>query len=301
MDTNLVGMKELYDINIRLNEPLEIGKRKYDINETILSFTRADIAQVQENKIYKTASGGYNNKLLVDWEIDKEVTFALNHGILSPTTWAILSNSKLNNKGYKSVPYKEELDVIEDDDFWFVDLKYEPNNIEGKWGLQGNPDNEPMPMGRREWLPLKPLPPQHERFIFCYDAQTGNRIMNFEICGKRVIFKAEHRKVMVDYTFDYIDTITELDVGNRLFNGSMNLTGKLTTKDYFTGEPKTAILEIPRIKLNSTIMMKLGTYYDEPVVSDFYFIGYPQLGQQDKDQSVFKLTFLNHELTGDYV
>ena len=46
MDTNLVGMKELYDINIRLNEPLEIGKRKYDINETILSFTRADIAQV---------------------------------------------------------------------------------------------------------------------------------------------------------------------------------------------------------------------------------------------------------------
>ena len=104
MDTNLVGMKELYDINIRLNEPLEIGKRKYDINETILSFTRADIAQVQENKIYKTASGGYNNKLLVDWEIDKEVTFALNHGILSPTTWAILSNSKLNNKGYKSVP-----------------------------------------------------------------------------------------------------------------------------------------------------------------------------------------------------
>lgn len=103
--------------------------------------------------------------------------------------------------------------------------------------------------------------------------------MNFEVCGKRVIFKAEHRKVMVDYTFDYIDAITELDVGNRLFNGSMNLTGKLTTKDYFTGEPKTAILEIPRIKLNSTIMMKLGTYYDEPVVSDFYFIGYPQLGQ----------------------
>jgi hypothetical protein len=41
---NLVGMKELYDINIRLNQPLQIGSRKYDINETILSFERADIA-----------------------------------------------------------------------------------------------------------------------------------------------------------------------------------------------------------------------------------------------------------------
>jgi len=34
----------LYDINIRLNSPLELGGRKYDINETILSFERADIA-----------------------------------------------------------------------------------------------------------------------------------------------------------------------------------------------------------------------------------------------------------------
>jgi hypothetical protein len=41
---NLVGIKEMFDINIRLNQPLEIGKRKYDINETILSFDRAEIA-----------------------------------------------------------------------------------------------------------------------------------------------------------------------------------------------------------------------------------------------------------------
>jgi len=43
---NLVGMKELYDINIRISQPIELGGRKYDINETILSFERADIAQV---------------------------------------------------------------------------------------------------------------------------------------------------------------------------------------------------------------------------------------------------------------
>jgi hypothetical protein len=41
---NFSGIKELYDVNIRLNSPLEIGKRKYDINESILSFSTIEIA-----------------------------------------------------------------------------------------------------------------------------------------------------------------------------------------------------------------------------------------------------------------
>lgn len=298
---DFVGMKEMYDINIRLNQPLEIGKRKYDINETILSFEKAEIAQLQENKTHKQARGGYNNNLLIDWETDKEATFAISHGVLSPTSWAILSNSKLKTKDCKSVPYQEQVDVIEDDNCWFTTLKYIPNHVDGKWGIQGNPDNEPMPMGRREWLPLKPLPPQHDRFIFCYDIDTGARIMNFEVRGNQIIFRGDHRKVMVDYTFDYFDDILELGVGNRLFNGFLNLTGKITVKDYFTGEPRTAILEIPRLKMNSGLAMKLGMSYENPVVSDFYFTGYPQEGRAAEQSEICKLTFLRHELTGDYI
>lgn len=296
---NLVGMKELYDINIRLNQPLQIGSRKYDINETILSFERADIAQINESKHHKTAKGGFNNNLLIDWEIDTQATFAITHGILSPTTWAVLSNSKLNESKKKSVPYKESVDVIEDDNCWYCLLKYIPNHIDGQWGLQGNPENEPLPMGRRPWLPLKPLPPSKDKFIFCYDMETGNRIMNFEVCGNKVIFKGDHRRVMVDYTFDYEDRVVELSVGNRLFNGFLNLTAKMTTKDFITGEPRTAILEIPRIKMHSDLSMRLGTSYDDPVVSDFYFIGYPL--ESKIDTQICSITFLNHELTGDYI
>jgi hypothetical protein len=43
MEEQLVGMKEMFDVNIRLNSPIEIGKRKYDINETVLSFDKAEI------------------------------------------------------------------------------------------------------------------------------------------------------------------------------------------------------------------------------------------------------------------
>ena len=47
--------------------------------------------------------------------------------------------------------------------------------------------------------------------------------------------------------------------------------------------------------------MKLGTAYDNPVVSDFYFTGYPQEGQKAELNSILKITFLNDELTGDYM
>jgi len=44
MDENFVGIKELYDVNLRTLKPLEIGGLKYDMNESILSFKRAEIA-----------------------------------------------------------------------------------------------------------------------------------------------------------------------------------------------------------------------------------------------------------------
>lgn len=294
-----MGIKELYDINIRLNEPIKIGNRHYDINETILSFEKAELSQVEEGKRHKQATGGYHNKMLIDWEYDTAVNFSISHGILSPNTWAILSNSKLKNKNYKSVPYKETVDVIEDRDYYYADLKYIPNHIDKKMGLQGNPENETMPMGRKDWLPLKPLPPEKHRFIFCYDVDTGQRILKFSICGNRIYFKAQHRKIMVDYTFDYRDEIVELNVGDILLNSFLNLTGKMTTKDYGTGEPKTAILEIPKIKIYSNLSITLGQSYDNAIVSNFYFTGYAP--DNKYDDKIFNLTFLNHELTGDYV
>ncbi len=294
-----VGMKELYDVNIRLNQPLEVGKRKYDINETILSFKTAEIAQLQESRSLKTARGGFNNNVLLDWEIDKEVSFAITNGILSPLSLAMLSNSKINERQNKSISFQEEVNVIEDDGYWFADLKYIPNHVDGKWGVQGNPDGEQLPMGRKPWILLKPLPPCRDRFIFCYDVETGNRIMNFDIVENRVIFKAEHRRVMVDYTFDYDDGVRELDVGNRLFNGWMSLAGKMTAKDYGNGESRTVLLEIPRLRLSSNLALKLGSGYESAVTSDFYFTGYPEEGRNNG--SVCKITFLETELSGEYL
>jgi hypothetical protein len=59
--------------------------------------------------------GGLHNNPLIFWEIDKEMGFAITHGVLSPTSWALLSNSKINKPKFKSVVYKEIVHTIEDE------------------------------------------------------------------------------------------------------------------------------------------------------------------------------------------
>lgn len=297
MQENFAGIKELYDVSIRLNRPLEIGKRKYNINETILSFKTAEIAQIQEKKRDVQARGGLHNNPLINWEIDKEMGFAITHGVLSPTSWALLSNSQLKEPKFKSVCYREDLKAIEDENYCYIELKYCPNAIDGVWGAQPNPCLESMPMGRRPELMLKPVPPSKTRWIFCYDIETGLPIHDFSIYGNRIFFNHDYREVAVDYTFTYEDKIKVLEVGNRLFNGFLRLDGKMSVKDENSGEVTTAILELPKIVLSSNLSMRLGKNYESSTVSDFYFTGYPE----DGSDTVAKITFLDRELTGDYI
>lgn len=295
---DFVGIKELYDVNIRLLKPLEIGKQKYDMNESILSFKTAEIAQIQEQKRNVQARGGLYNPALINWEIDREISFGITHGVLSPTTFSLLSNSMLKEPKYKSVQYYETIHTIEDGNYLYADLKYIPNAC-GQLGAQPNPCFEPLPMGRREELMLKPLPPSKTKWIFIYDAYTGRRIHDFSIIQNRVFLSVPAREIIIDYTFTYEDKIKVIEVGNRLINGFLKLDGKMSVKDENSGEVTTAILELPKIKLSSSLSLKLGSNYQNSIVSDFYFTGYLEEGQ--KDGTVAKVTFLDKELTGDYI
>lgn len=297
---NFVGMKELYDVNLRLLRPLEIGNKKYDINESILSFSTAEIAQIQENKKTVSAKGGYHNLALINWEVDREMTFAITHGVLSPISYALLSNSKVKEPIYKSVSYNEKVPVTMNQNYLYCDLKFVPNAIP-QLGAQANPNFEPLPMGRRPELLLKPLPPSKTKWIFVYDAQTGRKIHNFQIYQNRIYLQEDANEVVVDYTFSYEDKVRVLEVGNRLLNGFLRLEGKMSIKDEKSGEVTTGILELPKIKLSSSLKMTLGKNYDNSTVSDFYFVGYPDENDRKEEQAVARVSFLSTELTGDYI
>ncbi|MCD8210089.1 MAG: hypothetical protein LUC37_00950 [Prevotella sp.] len=151
-------------------------------------------------------------------------------------------------------------------------------------------------MGKKPYLPLKPLPPRRDKFIFCYDANNGERIFDFMVQGNKIYFFNDHRRVMVDYTFDYDEKIRTLSVGDKLLKGFLHLTGKMTTKDYHTGKTKTAILDMPKVKITTNLSFQLGSSYDKSIVSDFFFTGYPV--NQGK---ICDIVFLDTELTGDYI
>ena len=225
--------------------------------------------------------------------------FAITHGVLSPQSWALLSNSLIKEPKFKSVCYKEELHTIEDQEYCYVETKYCPNGIEPRAGAQPNPNFEPLPMGRREELMLKPLPPSRVKWIFVYDLETGLPIRDFRVYGSKIFFFKHYKRVMVDYTFTYEDKIKVIEVGNRLINGFLRLDGKMSVKDEKSGEVTTAILEMPKIKLSSSLSMRLGKNYEVSTVSDFYFTGYP--GEDRNDEKIATITFLDKELTGDYI
>lgn len=148
---------------------------------------------------------------------------------------------------------------------------------------------------------LKPLPPSKIRWIYCYDCETGLPIQEFSIYGNKIFFKKSYRELMVDYTFTYEDKIKVIEVGNRLFEGFLRLDAKMSFKDEMSGEVSTVLLELPKIKLSSNLSLRLGKNYESSTVSDFYFTGYPSEETRREDQRVAKITFLETELTGDYL
>lgn len=298
----MYGMKEMYDVDLRATAPIEIGGKKYDKNESVLSFSNVKMAQLSETKRTTQARGGYHNQMQIEWEIDKEAHFAITSGVLSPKSWAILSNSQLNKPICRSIPMQEKLQTVFDEHYCWVDLKFCPNAVIGIIGAQPNPCNEPLPMGRRPELMLKPLPPSGIKWIFCYNLETGEKIHDFEIYQNRIFFKSEYKLVGVDYTFDYEDNLMVLEVGKRLTNGFLKLTGKMSLKDADGGQVSTAILELPKVKLSSSLAMRLGSAYDNSTVRDFYLTAYPiEDGGRSENQVVANIIFLDKELTGDYI
>lgn len=299
---NAQGIKEIYDISIRVNTPIKIGDRQYDINETVLYFDRGELAQIQENKNIRQATGGFHDNLLIEWQTDKNAQFQIIHGVLSKMSIAALSNSKIGTPKIKSVSFKETCSVQEIDGKYCIKLKYKPNVTLEKMGLQGNPENKPFPIGHRvSWIPLKPMPPSKDKFIFCYDADTGQKIQKFEIYENIICFKKPHKNILVEYTFNYEDKIIEIDVGNPLFKGFLSISAKTTVKDYITGEPKTAIIEFPKVKLHSSLSLSLGTAAMDTSSGVFNFTSYPEEGRDEKSWSVFNLYFLDTELTEEYL
>jgi hypothetical protein len=127
-----------------------------------------------------------------------------------------------------------------------------------------NQNSEPILINKREILEtnedgLAYL--HHKPFenLFVYDFKTGEKLNDFTIEGNVIRCPRSFQELIVDYSYNYDGSSTLLQIGEALTQGYLSLQGKMRVKDDITGQVKTGILMIPKLKLMSDLSMRLGT------------------------------------------
>lgn len=258
---DVFGTKELYDVSIKTTFPMRIGNRNYEEEETILHFDDIEIASLDPVKSRIAAVGGFDNRPQVIWEQTRQINYTMKKGVLSKTSWAMLTNSQMITEGQQDAPFKINCtEVLESDEHKQVTLKHKPCKL------------------------------------FLYDKSTGAKITDYTISEKIITISAPYKEVIADYKYEYGGNRDVLKIGKRLLEGFLSLEGKIELKDDKDGLEKTAVLIIPKITLVTDLSIRLGTDA-QPFVGSFEMIGFP-VGSRG-DSSVCTITFLEENLRSD--
>lgn len=258
---NNFGMKELYDVSLKTTYSIEMEGRIIEPGETIAIFDKIQLAAFDENRSASSASGGYDNRALVWWEETKEIKLRFSQGVFSKSLLAIMSNAALISNEDKTPIRINSRETIETDGHGLAHTK---RNI------------------------LTPL--------FVYDAKTGAKLTDFTYTGNQLVLPTPYQDVIVDYWFEYTDKSTSLIVGRPLTNGYLSLTGKTRVKDEVTGQVKTGIINIPKLKLMSDLSMRLGDNAT-PIVGQLDAIAIPVGNRGNK--KVMEILFLEDDIDSD--
>jgi hypothetical protein len=93
---------------------------------------------------------------------------------------------------------------------------------------------------------------------FVYKKSTGEKITGIYCTYKTIYTDYPYEDFLVDYFYEYNNGYDVLTVGNPLTNGYLSLEGRTRVKDDATGQVRTGIIKIPKLKLLSNLSMRLG-------------------------------------------
>ena len=259
--TEGIGFKELYQVSLKTTYPIEMGSRSIEAGETVALFDKIQIAVLQEHKNITTARGGYDNRNFIWWEEVKEISLSLSQGVFSKEQLAFLTNAKLiNNEGAEiiNINYREKIESDE------KGILYTKHTIDSP--------------------------------IFVYDYITGEKLSNVTFSGKQIFTGQAYREFWVDYYYKYYNGYDTISFGNPLTNGYLSLEGKTRVKDDITGQVKTGIIRIPKLKLLSNLSMRLGNDA-VPQVGRLDAVAVPTGARGEK--KVMEIIFLNDDIDSD--
>ena len=291
------GHKELYEVVLRAKEPMQFGSRYIETQEPVLYFNNVNMSLLTEQDRPVFARGGWGNMPRVIWEERSEVQFQMIEGVMSSVGMSILLGANVLSR--------------EEEQPLYIHMK------EGPFELQDGIDND----GHNcVYIDLRhhPVSPKIKKtFIFEYERDAiqqklyGKRIMvqdpfdsNLTIPriaiykDKKCLEPAEKsRKYVIDYYYEYRNEALIYSVQKERFNGIFTLEAKFYSKDENEGQNYTNLLYMPKVRIVSSINLRLGERAD-PTVSTFNIIGMPET-VGDQNNLIVEIKRLNQDIDAD--
>ena len=296
MDQNF-GHKELYEVVLRAKTPMNFGDRYIEADEPVLYFDNIQMSVLTEQSRPVFARGGWGNMPRVIWDDRQEVQFQMVEGVMSSVGMSILLSANVLSEKDRQPLY--------------IHMKEGP--------LECSMDNV---------VQLKHWPityPNKKTFIFEYDRSAIQKklygqyyispsdqlkIDNGEIEKKNVlprlaIFKDKNcetpaensSEYVIDYYYEYEDEALIYSVEKERFNGLFSLEAKFYSKDENEGINYTNLLYMPKVRIVSSINLRLGERAD-PTVSTFNIIGLPETVGESKNL-IMEITRLGEDIDAD--
>lgn len=271
------GTKELYEVVLKANTPMNFGSRRVEVGEPILYFEKVSIAQLNEQSRPVMARGGWGNMPHVIWEDRSEMTFTLSEGVMSSIGMSILMSAKMVSKekakdGNLYIPKREGPFELDD-----LTMSYT----------------------------LDRIPAQDKRiFLFEYEREVPQKKIDMEAEGlviEKNILRYKNgdinKQYLIDYYFKYGEEALVYYIEKERFNGTFSLEAKFYTKDENDGINTTNIMFMPKVRVVSDINLRLGERAD-PTVSVFNVIAMPEKTEESREM-IMKIVRLGEDIDAD--
>lgn len=260
------GHKNLNNVTIRAYSDLVIGNKQYKAGEPIFYLDKVQMAQLNENKKFVAARGGWKNLPQVIWTDFFDLHFQFVNGLLSKTSLGFFTESGAIYHGNSEAPIK-------------INKKEEVDVVNGKVRLLHNPLNERLFI-----------------YIIDEDGYKGQRIEDYEILGNTILLTGADR-VLVDYYYEYKKEYVEYKVTDREMEGYVSIEGYMDVKSEETGLLQTYFFEIPKAKITSNLDMKMGEKAN-PTLSVFEAIGLPI--ERNGEKLICSMILLEEDVMSDF-
>ena len=257
------GMQELYFVQLKTTYPIEVKGKEYAAGEVVAAFDKIQIANFQEIHKEIAAQGGYGNRKLIIWERTEGVDLIFTQGIFSQVQFGLMNNTEMIDLSGSQIVRIANREELETNNEGIITLTHKPIDA----------------------------------WIFVYNKETGEKLTGLQLVGeKQIKTPLIYKDVIVDYEYGYDNGASVNIVGEEIFQGFLTLEGRSRIKEDETGETKTAIIRIPKLKITSDFNLTLGTNA-QPVVGKFRGTAMP-IGPAHKTKAL-EIYFLEDDIDKD--